>query len=96
MYRHLVFATVKPDAEPSAVDELLAAVRDLPQTIPYLRHASAGLDPNPRGPFNLALCFDFDDESDRRRYISEPTHRALIPLLNAICDPDRPSVDYTF
>jgi hypothetical protein len=96
MYRHLVFATLQPGADPATVDELLAAVRNLPQTIPYLRHASAGLDPNPRGPYNLALCFDFDHESDRRRYVSEPTHPALIPLLNATCQPDRPTLDYTF
>lgn len=84
MLRHVVCLTLRDDAPPAAVDEIVDALRDLPATIDTIRSYSVGRDVGlADGNAHVAIVADFDDAAGWQRYQEHPDHQRVIHELVA-------------
>lgn len=82
MIRHMVVWSMQADAE-HELDELLTALRALPEKIDEIRALSAGPLLN-ESPFDAALCVDVDDAEALERYRSHPAHQPSLKHLREL------------
>lgn len=89
MIRHIVLLTLRPDADPDAAGEIVAALRTLPAKISSIRDYQAGVDLGTgTGNATIAATSVFDDEAGYVEYRDHPAHREIIERL---IDPVRES-----
>ena len=85
--RHVVTLTFRDDTTAEQVDEIVAALRALPDAIPELRSYVVGPDVGrSEGNASLAIVADFDSWAGYEAYRDHPDHVAvatelIIPIL---------------
>ncbi|MDA8045773.1 MAG: Dabb family protein [Actinomycetota bacterium] len=79
MIRHVVLLTLRSDAPGEAAENIVRALRALPEQIPSIREYQAGVDlgVNP-GNATVAATSVFDDRAGYLEYRDHPAHRAVI------------------
>jgi len=79
MIRHIVLVHLRPDAPADAAQQIVDALRDLPQKVPSIRDYQVGIDLG-WGPDNatVAATAVFDDEAGYLEYRDHPAHREVI------------------
>ena len=96
MVDHLVFMTVRQDASPEEVEDLLSSIRDLRDAVPGTVDLSAGEDFSGRsGEYTHALFARFEDAAGLQEYLQHPAHLAVVEKLDATTT-GRIVVDYEF
>lgn len=96
MIDHLVFFTVRDDISEEAVEDLLASLRDLKNTVPGVVDLSAGEDFSGRsGGYTHALFVRFEDRDGLQGYMQHPDHQAVVEKLGERTT-GRIVVDYEF
>jgi len=88
MIKHIVLFKYKAEATPAQRKEVEDRLNALPGLIPdikgwALEHALPGRTAR---AYDLALISEFDDVAALDRYIANPHHRAVIPLIDAACE----------
>ena len=80
--RHVVTLTFRDDTTEAQVEEILTALRALPDAIPELRSYVVGTDVG-RSPGNasLAIVADFDSWEGYEVYRDHPSHAEVIELI---------------
>lgn len=85
--RHLVTLTFHDDTTDAQVDEIVAALRALPEAIPELRRYVVGTDVGrSTGNASMAIVADFDSWAGYEAYRDHPQHVAaatdlILPVL---------------
>jgi len=85
--RHIALLTLRDDTTDSQRDEIVTALRELPDKIPELRSYVIGTDASlTEGNATLAVVADFDSVAGYETYRDHPAHRAvatqlIVPLL---------------
>lgn len=70
------------DADPAAVDAMLAGLAGLPDAIAEVRSFSVGRDAGAAdGNLDVVVVVDFDDVEAWRRYQAHPAHQAVVADL---------------
>ena len=79
MIRHIVLMSLRADAPPTAAQQIVEALRELPEKVPSLRDYQVGTDLG-WGPGNatLAATAVFDDQAGYLEYRDHPAHREII------------------
>ena len=96
MVDHLVFMTVRQDASPEEVEDLLSSIRGLKDAVPGTVDLSAGEDFSGRsGGYTHALFARFEDRAGLQEYLQHPAHLAVVEKLDATTT-GRIVVDYEF
>ena len=77
--RHVVNLTFRDDTSPEQLDEIVAALRALPASIPELQELrrSAPTSGRSDGNASLAIVADFDDWAGYEAYRDHPDHLAV-------------------
>jgi antibiotic biosynthesis monooxygenase (ABM) superfamily enzyme len=82
MIDHLVFFAVRDDASQEDVEDLLASIRALKDTVPGVVDLSAGEDFSGRsGGYTHALFARFEDRERLQVYMKHPDHLAVVEKL---------------
>ncbi len=82
MIDHLVFFAVREDAPEEDIEDLLASIRDLKNTVPGVVDLTAGEDFSGRsGGYTHALFARFEDRDGLRTYMEHSDHRAVVEKL---------------
>ncbi len=96
MVDHLVFCTVKAEATPEEVEDLLSSIRALKDDVPSVVDLAAGEDFSGRsGGYTHALFARFEDRAGLQEYLKHPAHLAVVEKLDARTA-GRIVVDYEF
>ena len=97
MIKHIVFFKTKPNHSKADLDAMAADFRKLGSTTPYIKNFSIGEDFSHRGSFDLALCCDFDNEDDLKRYGANEEHQRLIHhVIPNVCEDKREIIDFSY
>ncbi len=95
MIDHLVLFTVKEEASPEDVDDMLQSLRALRSNVPSVIDLSVGENFSERGgPYTHGLFARFQTPDDLQAYLKHPEHRAAADKLNTLANSDRIVVDY--
>jgi hypothetical protein len=95
MIDHLVFLAVREDASPEDVEDLIASIRGLKETVPGVVDLTVGEDFTGRsGGYTHGIFVRFESVEDLRGYMKHPDHLAVVEKLDALTD--RIVVDYEF
>jgi len=95
MIDHLVFLAAREDASPEDIEELIASIRSLKDTVPGVVDLSVGENFSPRsGGYTHGLFVRFETVDDLQGYIEHPDHQAVVEKLNRLTS--RIVVDYEF
>lgn len=95
MIDHLVLFTVKEEASPEDVDDMLQSLRALRSNVPSVIDFSVGENFSERGgPYTHGLFARFQTPDDLQAYLKHPDHRAAADKLNTLANSDRIVVDY--
>jgi antibiotic biosynthesis monooxygenase (ABM) superfamily enzyme len=94
---HLVLFTVRENAPPEEVGELIDGLRALRSAVPNVVDLSVGENFSERGgPFTHGLFVRFATADDLHAYLGHPEHRKVVERLDALTEGDRIVVDYDF
>ena len=94
MVDHLVLFTVKEDASPEEVADLLSSIRDLRSSVSNVMDLSVGEDFSGRGePYTHGLFARFRTPDDLQAYLKHPEHLKVVEKLEATTE-GRIVVDY--
>ena len=95
MIRHVVCFRWNEGTSPDQVDEVAAALRALPATIPEIRSFRCGADVGVNdGNWDFAVVADFDSIDDQTTYRDHPAHQRVITEHIAPIRSDRAAVQY--
>ena len=95
MIDHLVFLAVKEDASPEDIEDLIASIRGLKDTVPGVVDLSVGENFSPRsGGYTHGLFVRFETADDLQGYLEHPDHQAVVEKLDRLTS--RIIVDYEF
>ncbi len=95
MVRHVVCFRWNEGTTPEQVDEVVAALRELPGLIPEIRWFKFGPDMGvDAGNWDFAVVAEFDSIDDQTIYRDHPEHQRVITELIAPIRADRASVQY--
>jgi antibiotic biosynthesis monooxygenase (ABM) superfamily enzyme len=95
MIDHLVFLAVREDASPEDVEDLIASIWALKQTVPGVVDLTVGENFSERsGGYTHGLFVRFESVEDLQGYLKHPDHLAVVEKLDALTD--RIVVDYEF
>ena len=95
MIDHLVFLAAREDASPEDIEELIASIRSLKDTVPGVVDLSVGENFSPRsGGYTHGLFVRFETVDDLQGYIEHPDHQAVVEKLGRLTS--RIVVDYEF
>jgi antibiotic biosynthesis monooxygenase (ABM) superfamily enzyme len=95
MIDHLVFLAAREDASPEDIEDLIASIRSLKDTVPGVVDLSVGENFSPRsGGYTHGLFVRFETVDDLQGYIEHPDHQAVVEKLNRLTS--RIVVDYEF
>jgi len=79
MLKHIVLIQLKPDAPASAADRIMAALRELPTSIPEIAALDVGRNVvDSERNLDLGLIVDFADRAALDRYAAHPDHVAVV------------------
>ncbi|HVL94118.1 MAG TPA: Dabb family protein [Acidimicrobiales bacterium] len=96
MLRHTVVFRWRLGIPSGDVDEVTAALRRLPSTIPELRAYHVGRDAGlTGGNWDFAVVADFDDAAGWRAYLDHPAHQEALARIRAMAE-ERAAVQYEF
>lgn len=85
MVDHLVLFTVRDDASPENVEDLLASLRALKDSISSTVDLSAGENFSERaGGYTHGLFARFEDRDGLQEYMKHPDHLAVVEKLGAL------------
>lgn len=83
-FRHIVLLTVADDAPTGRAEEIVAALRALPERIPELRRYVVGTDLGiSEGNATVAVVADTEDRAGWEAYRDHPDHQRVISELIA-------------
>jgi hypothetical protein len=92
---HLVFLSVREEASPEDIEDLISSIRGLKGTVPGVVDLSMGENFSPRsGGYTHGLFVRFESVEDLQEYMKHPDHLAVVEKLDALTD--RIVVDYEF
>jgi hypothetical protein len=95
MIDHLVFLAVKEDASPEDIEDLIASIQGLKDTVPGVVDLSVGENFSPRsGGYTHGLFVRFETADDLQGYLEHPDHQAVVEKLDRLTS--RIVVDYEF
>jgi antibiotic biosynthesis monooxygenase (ABM) superfamily enzyme len=95
MIDHLVFLAVREDALPEDVEDLIASLWGLKQTVPGVVDLTVGENFSERsGGYTHGIFVRFESVEDLQGYMKHPDHLAVVEKLDALTD--RIVVDYEF
>ena len=99
--RHIVLVKVKPGTPDADVQKALDALGALKNTIPGMKHFSAGPNNSPEGRthgFTHGFVMDFESAAARDAYLPHPKHQEAAAGLRAIREPENGVLvfDYDF
>ena len=82
MFHHIVLLELQPDTPEDAIDELVDALRGLPDAIEEIRSYRVGRDAGLADDnATVAVVAGFDDEDGYAVYRDHPVHQAVITEL---------------
>lgn len=87
MVVHIVVLRLKADAAPAQVDELLAALGDLPAQVPGILALDCGRNFSPARAqgYDLGLVVRFRGKAELAAYGPHPAHQAVRRRIDALC-----------
>jgi antibiotic biosynthesis monooxygenase (ABM) superfamily enzyme len=92
---HLVFLSVREEASPEDIEDLISSIRGLKGTVPGVVDLTMGENFSPRsGGYTHGLLVRFESVEDLQEYMKHPDHLAVVEKLDALTD--RIVVDYEF
>jgi antibiotic biosynthesis monooxygenase (ABM) superfamily enzyme len=92
---HLVFLSVREEASPEDIEDLISSIRGLKGTVPGVVDLTMGENFSPRsGGYTHGLFVRFESVEDLQEYMKHPDHLAVVEKLDALTD--RIVVDYEF
>jgi antibiotic biosynthesis monooxygenase (ABM) superfamily enzyme len=95
MIDHLVFMAARDDASPEDIEDLIASLRGLRDTVPGVVDLSVGENFSPRsGGSTHGLSVRFETAEDLQGYLKHPDHQAVVEKLDRLTS--RIVVDYEF
>jgi len=95
MIDHLVFVVAREDASPEDIEDLIASIRNLKDTVPGVVDLSAGENFSARsGGYTHGVFVRFETTEDLQGYIEHPDHQAVVEKLDRLTR--RIVVDYEF
>jgi hypothetical protein len=95
MIDHLVFLAAREDASSEDIEDLIASIRGLKDTVPGVVDLSVGENFSPRsGGYTHGLFVRFETADDLQAYIKHPYHLAVAEKLDRLTS--RIVVDYEF
>ena len=93
MIDHLVFVVAREDASPEDIEDLIASIRNLKDTVPGVVDLSAGENFSQRsGGYTHGVFVRFETTEDLQGYIEHPDHQAVVEKLDRLTS--RIVVDY--
>ena len=96
MVDHLVFFAARDEASSEDIEDLVASIRGLRDTVPSVVDLSVGEDFTGRsGEYTHGIFVRFEDAAGLREYMEHPAHLAVVEKLNAHTT-RRIVVDYEF
>jgi hypothetical protein len=98
MIRHIVTATFKPETTPLEIEQIVAALRDLPAAIGVIESYEVGIDTwhmQPERSADLGIISAFADLEALNEYQDHPVHQAAARRLRAASQ-TLTVVDYEF
>ena len=87
--RHIVHFKFKADADPAAVQKVVAEFAKLKTKISVVESLEWGKDVSPEGlgkGFTHCWIVTFKSEADRDIYIKHPDHQAFVAILKPVLD----------
>jgi antibiotic biosynthesis monooxygenase (ABM) superfamily enzyme len=95
MIDHLVFLAARDDASPEDIEDLVASIQSLKDTVPGVVDLSVGENFSPRsGGYTHGLFVRFETPEDLQGYMKHPDHQAVVEKLDRLTT--RIVVDYEF
>ena len=95
MIDHLVFVATRDDASTEDVEDLIASIRKLKDTVPSVVDLSVGENFSPRsGGYTHGIFVRLETAEDLQGYMKHPDHLAVAEKLDALTT--RIVVDYEF
>jgi antibiotic biosynthesis monooxygenase (ABM) superfamily enzyme len=95
MIDHLVFLAARDDASAEDIDDLIASIRGLKDSVPGVVDLSIGENFSPRsGGYTHGLFVRFETAEDLQGYIEHPDHQAVVEKLDRLTS--RIVVDYEY
>ena len=95
MVDHLVFLAAREDASEEDIEDLIASIRALRDTVPGVVDLSVGENFSPRsGGYTHGLFVRFETTQDLQGYLEHPDHQAVAGKLDRLTS--RIVVDYEF
>jgi len=95
MIDHLVFLAAREDASAADLEDLIASIRSLKDTVPGVVDLSVGENFSQRsGGYTHGLFVRFESLEDLQGYLKHPDHLAVGEKLDALTT--RIVVDYEF
>ena len=95
MIDHLVFLSVREEASPEDIEDLISSIRGLKGTVPGVVDLTMGENFSPRsGGYTHGLFVRFESVEDLQEYMKHPDHLSVVEKLDALTD--RIVVDYEF
>jgi len=92
---HLVFLAVREDASPEDVEDLIASIRGLKDSVPGVVDLTVGENFSERsGGYTHGLFVRFETREDLQRYMKHPDHLAVVEKLDRLTT--RIVADYEF
>jgi antibiotic biosynthesis monooxygenase (ABM) superfamily enzyme len=92
---HLVFLSVREEASPEDIEDLISSIRGLKGTVPGVVDLTMGENFSPRsGGYTHGLFVRFESVEDLQEYMKHPDHLSVVEKLDALTD--RIVVDYEF
>ena len=85
MIDHLVFLAANEDASSEDIEDLIASLRNLKETVPGVVDLSAGENFSPRsGGYTHGIFVRFETREDLQGYIQHPEHQAVVEKLDRL------------
>ena len=95
MIDHLVFVSVRGEAPPEDVEDLISSIRGLKDTVPGVVDLSVGENFSERsGGYTHGIFVRFESVEDLQGYMKHPDHLAVVEKLDRLTS--RIVVDYEF
>jgi Stress responsive A/B Barrel Domain len=92
---HLVFVSVRGEASPEDVEDLISSIRGLKDTVPGVVDLSVGENFSERsGGYTHGILVRFESVEDLQGYMKHPDHLAVVEKLDRLAS--RIVVDYEF
>ena len=95
MIDHLVFLAANEDASPEDIEDLIASIRSLKESVPGVVDLSAGENFSPRsGGYTHGIFVRFETREDLQGYMQHPDHLAVVEKLDRLTT--RIVIDYEY